>query len=365
MSGLKKAKRFDWRNTNLSLFGSSQDKKIKKESSINEPAWKEVGHKIGLKIWRIVNFKVTDWPEEEYGKFYSGDSYIVLNTYKVGDSKELFYDAHFWIGSKSTQDEYATAAYKTVELDNYVDDKAIQHREVEGYESDLFRGYFKSIAIMEGGAESGFKIVKATEYKPRLLHFSGLKQHVTLKEVPCSSKRLVSGDVFILDLGLTVYQWNGNTSSKDERFKALQYLQNLKAERGSAKSETLEEDVCPKDHPFYEALSGPDEEIEADPTDDIRTKSLYKVSDAAGHLKQTKVKDGNIAIKDFDSKDVFILDTGENCIVWVGNGASNQEKQNGLGYAHMYLMKTTHPLVPIHVVNEGQKSKVFESAIAA
>ena len=24
-------------------------------------------------------FKVTDWPKEDYGKFYSGDSYIVLN----------------------------------------------------------------------------------------------------------------------------------------------------------------------------------------------------------------------------------------------------------------------------------------------
>ena len=24
-------------------------------------------------------FKVTEWPKEEYGKFYNGDSYIILN----------------------------------------------------------------------------------------------------------------------------------------------------------------------------------------------------------------------------------------------------------------------------------------------
>ena len=40
------------------------------------------------------------------------------------------------------QDEYGTAAYKTVELDTYLDDKAIQHRECEGHESELFLSYF-------------------------------------------------------------------------------------------------------------------------------------------------------------------------------------------------------------------------------
>ena len=32
----------------------------------------------------------------------------------------LYYDVHFWIGQYSSQDEYGTAAYKTVELDTLV-----------------------------------------------------------------------------------------------------------------------------------------------------------------------------------------------------------------------------------------------------
>ena len=38
-------------------------------------------------------------------------------------------------------------------------------------------------------------------------------------QVALCEKKLISDDVFILDLGLTFYQWNGTGSSKDERFK--------------------------------------------------------------------------------------------------------------------------------------------------
>ena len=37
--------------------------------------------------------------------------------------------------------------------------------------------------------------------------------------MPLSKKRLNSDDVFILDLGLKIFQWNGNGCNKDERFK--------------------------------------------------------------------------------------------------------------------------------------------------
>ncbi len=55
---------------------------IKKASAECEDAWKGAGEKEGLQIWRIVQFKVVDWPKKDYGKFYTGDSYIILHTYK-------------------------------------------------------------------------------------------------------------------------------------------------------------------------------------------------------------------------------------------------------------------------------------------
>ncbi|KAK3716429.1 hypothetical protein QZH41_008758 [Actinostola sp. cb2023] len=149
--GLVKQKDYDWQDSNLALFGSDVEKNVKKESASTELAWQSAGKRVGLQIWRIENFKIKAWPRDDYGKFYDGDSYIILNTYKEDDGDALLYDVHFWIGTNSTQDEYGTAAYKTVELDTFLDDKAVQHREVMGHESDRFKSYFQVLTTMKGG----------------------------------------------------------------------------------------------------------------------------------------------------------------------------------------------------------------------
>ena len=72
---------------------------------------------------------------------------------------------------------------------------------------------------MKGGADTGFRKVKPEEYAPRLLHFSGTRKNVEVREVTRNKSSLKSDDVFILDQGLQIYQWNGSGSNKDERMK--------------------------------------------------------------------------------------------------------------------------------------------------
>ena len=62
-----------------------------------------------------------------------------------------------------------------------------------------------------------------------------------LSQVPLKKAMLDSSDVFILDLGLKIFQYNGSSCNKDEKYKAVQYLQDLKSKRPKAQTETLEE----------------------------------------------------------------------------------------------------------------------------
>ena len=121
----------------MSLVGSDIDKKCREAAADGEPQWDGAGVKVGLQLWRIEQFKVKPWPTSKYGKFYRGDSYIILNTYvkdPAVNPDKLAWDVHFWIGSESTQDEYGTAAYKTVELDDKLGGEPVQVRRPHGDE---------------------------------------------------------------------------------------------------------------------------------------------------------------------------------------------------------------------------------------
>ncbi|XP_076447812.1 gelsolin-like protein 2 isoform X2 [Babylonia areolata] len=360
-----KAKKYDWKDTNLALFGSDTEKEVKKESAEQEPAWQGAGQEVGLKIWRIEKFEVKDWPEEDYGEFYNGDSYIILNTYKDEETEELNYDVHFWIGKNSSQDEYGTAAYKTVELDTLLDDKPIQHREVMGHESSLFKSYFSEIRTMDGGASSGFRNVPPENYESRLMRFTKDKKgNVIVREI-CRCRELVTqGDVFILDKGLTLYQFNGAESEAMERAKAMTFIGKIKSKRGEATSEVLDGDSTPESHEFYQSL---DEELDdgndSDDEDGDGDKKLFRVNTDTRDYEE--VKTGDITIDDFKSEDVFIFDSGEVVFVWVGKDASSAEKKNGLPLAHNYLRGSGQCWRSITVLRQGAKSQDFSSALSA
>jgi len=282
----------------------------------------------------------------------------------------LRWDVHFWLGKFTSQDEAGTAAYKTVELDDLLGGEPVQHREVQGHESDLFLGYFKNeIKLLEGGVDSGFKHVEPEKYKPRLLHLKG-KKKVRVTEVELSHKSLNSGDVFVVDKGLALFQWNGSKAGPMEKMKGAQLTRALADERkGLPKIHVFEESG--KDlAEFWAALGGqgPVASAEAggdDTEHELKSdKKLFQLSDASGQMQFKEVAKGGAVKRNLlDTNDVFILDTGAEVFSWIGRGASVDERKLAMKYAQDYLTKFNRPLwMPIARILEGGENEVFEQS---
>jgi hypothetical protein len=278
---------------------------------------------------------------------------------------------HFWLGEKTSQDEAGTAAYKTVELDDQLGGAAVQHREVQDYESDLFLSYFNpSPQILHGGVDSGFNHVTPEEYDTKLLQIKG-KNVVSAKQVSLDSDSLNSGDVFLLDAGLKLFQWNGKQASVREKNKAGEIARAIRDERkGQPKIFTIEEGQEDEDFwtnlggkgPIASAAEGGDDS-EAD-RNRVGTKALYQLSDASGQLKFTEKAKGKVTKALFSSQDVFIFDTGFEVIAWIGKGASVNEKKSALPKAQEYLSKYNRPAyLPISRVGEGAEGQAFVAAL--
>jgi len=341
---------------------------VKEASSQHEQAWQETGKEPGLLIWRIESFKVVK-SKTPPGTFYENDSYIILHTYKKENA--LGFDLHFWLGRTTSQDEAGTAAYKTVELDTFLHGAPVQHREVQDFESELFLSYFKEkggIRILEGGVQSGFHHVEPHLYVSRLMWLKG-KKNIRVREVEKKVSSLNDGDVFILDAGLKLFQWNGKHAGIFEKNRAAQLIQTMDHER-DGRPQVIVMDQGQEEQEFWDDLGGKGDVADGSnlPDDDdwetTTHKALVKFSDTTGKVVFTKVSEGgDVKISQLNSDDGFVFDSGRHIFVWIGKAASVNEKKYGMTYAQKYLQEHERPLtLPISLIQEGKETPAFKKA---
>merc|ERR1712173_191242 len=220
----------------------------------------------------------------------------------------------------------------------------------------------------EGGVDSGFRHVKAKEYKPRLLHVTGFKKHVQVYQVGLDVANLNNSDSFVLDCGLAVFQFNGSKSSAWEMRKANAIVDELQASRhGKVKTtliiDGLEDSGNKLIDDFWAYFGGKPKQIkeqEEEKKVPDYTLSLHHISDASGVMEINEVCSGQLDKSKLDSNDAFILDAGGSVFVWVGKGANKAEKREAMKYAVRYLSDQGRGNdVPIARVMEGKEPKEF------
>ncbi|EMD39791.1 hypothetical protein CERSUDRAFT_81131 [Gelatoporia subvermispora B] len=376
MAFLTRPTRYDIKDSNIELLGSDLEKHVREHAGDTEAAWQSAGKAPGLQIWRIEKFTIQEWPRSRYGTFYDGDSYIVLHTFKLTkDDDRLSYDLHFWLGENTSQDEAGTAAYKTVELDDNLGGAPVQYREVQGSESSRFLSYFPSFVCLQGGVSTGFHHVTSTPppEAPRLYRISvvdpghdSTRSHLVVHEVSATAPSVQQGDVYVLDLGTNVMQFNTRDSVGRERFKAAEFLQSLVQEReGQCESAVFDEG----EHGSGSFLSVLGTEtvhakIRSEPVHG-GAQALFRLTDESGQVALEPVAPSRASLS---SSDAFLLDASSNraspaIYVWIGREASLAERRLSLQYAQWYLHRHRGggdlAATSIVKMNEGSESEIF------
>lgn len=379
---MMKPEKINWKDTNLALIGSDLDRKIKAAAAKNEPQWTNVGKTVELRIWRIEQFIVKPWPKGKYGKFHTGDSYVILNTYKpIPSNPKLAYDIHIWIGDESSQDEYGTAAYKMVELDDKLGGAAVQHREVQDKESQKFLKYFNNnITHLAGGVESGFNHVEPSSVEPHLYRVKGTKQNLAMVQLPVRRDQLNSGDVFILVGGDdAVWLWIGADANSEEVAKGRSVARTFCKKGNVVVLDQGKNDGEAEVADFWAFLPGKvttmgvfKKSLHVKDADEMDSKvkafipvlyNLLGMSRVAiakpVPVGPTKAKTPRIKRKELKQDHGYLLDTGFHVFIWLGKNVKQRVKVDAIPQSATYFKKHKRPLLPVTLLKSGQETSDF------
>lgn len=232
-----------------------------------------------------------------------------------------------------------------------------------------------------------------------LLQVKGSGNNLVAKEVPVRFDSLNQGDVFILDAGSKVYQWNGQHANNSEKRKATELVQDMLESSGGDKA----------NHVTIDAKFEKDEELEAEMFELIPRKKkafgswgpvtkryhmqklekagkdedvkgfnkpkLYKVEYTTKKntikkikFRAMKTKKSMWTTKKFDSSYIMVMDDGFHVWVWMGKIWEHEQGFNVAAkvqkISNEYRKAKKRPSsLPVSMIKEGEEPKKFKDYI--
>lgn len=332
----------------------------------NEPEWNNLPETEFFGVWRIENFAVAKW--EDIGYFYTGDSFIVLNAYRVGRSQRISRDIYFWLGRESTQDEMGTAAIKTVELDDRFGGEPTQHREVQDHESQEFISLFEKyggLHYLNGGIASGFKKVQIDD-RVSLFHIKGKKKPV-MHQVPACGASLNQGDAFLLITPKKINCWIGKTANMMEKNKAGCAFSAAKSRLPKHQYERLDDGETTDE--FWEALGGKCQiaELAAEEDDEFEKdnkKELYNII-RNGDSFQLLCEGDAVTKEKITSSHLSLIRKGASIVVFCGKGVQYDVAKKSIDFALNFMKQKNLPnYLSISTAKLGTPSNALDLILA-
>lgn len=320
-------------------------------------------------VWRVEGFELAPVPEDQYGFFFSGDSYVIKYEYKNKRGGHGFV-IYYWQGLNSTIDEKAGAAMHAVRMDNELNGKAVQVRVIEGFEPRHLLKIFKGkIIVFSGGKASGFKNLRDHDTYDadgtRLFRIRGTcEEDVRAVQMPEVAKSLASDDAFVLETPANTYIWYGKGASDFERWMADNVSQTVSPDHTIVNVNEGEE---PEE--FWAALGGQgdyDKEIDQPGAPFLEPRLFHCTIRTGGKFKVEEIS--NFEQDDLDPDDIMVLDGGDEVYVWIGVGSTDEEKKKSQDMAMEYIRTDptdrSEETVPLIQVPQGLnwKSSELESS---
>ena len=365
------------------------------------------GKKQGLEIWKVTQFTLFPVPPEDYGKFSSGDCYIIVYVdYKICK-------LHQWIGKDSTMDEYGAAALIAGQMITKLENCPHIYRETQNDETDQFKKYFKppvgiegdphykkgftrpdgtsGIIYLDGGVDTCIrKTVINEDVENRLLVVKGIKKTIYTKEVPFSWESLTSDDVYIFEIGPNLFRWKGKKANMFEWLESAFICNSIKENEQNGRGNNLnvtcifeDEQDSPDSLPkelvsamgeipgeflkigrFGKMMHFPESKVsDQDFLKDFAKPYLYRICDASGEMCVDKIgQSPDIDKNMLDPKDCFLLDNGQEKVVyvWKGTGSTLDEKRQAVLKAREFVREKGYAKCRLNVILEGHESSIFK-----
>lgn len=189
---------------------------------------------------------------------------------------------------------------------------------------------------------------------------------------PLQQSLLDSNDCFVLDtVDANIYVWVGKHCNAEEKQAAMRKAQGF-IEKHNYPAWTHILRIVEGAEPtafaqYFQAWRTTSElharllrSVESDEEDQGFEPRLFHVTltKKRHRIRFEEVMD--FEQEDLNEDDVMILDTGKEIFVWIGNGASDEEKEKIDSIQAKFIKKYNREDVPITTLNQGEESSVFQ-----
>eukprot|EP01126_Amoeba_proteus_P060011 TRINITY_DN789_c0_g1_i2.p1 TRINITY_DN789_c0_g1~~TRINITY_DN789_c0_g1_i2.p1 ORF type:complete len:892 (-),score=219.66 TRINITY_DN789_c0_g1_i2:185-2860(-) len=312
-----------------------------------------------FKVFLVSKKQLNDLPPEEYGIFYSGQTYVVQFTVRSEGSTRKFVVYH-WHGRKSSIQDRGSASLLAQTLASKFGRGCTLCRVIQNKEPAHFLSHFQGyMCVRTGKRDTWFE---ETKDKNKLYQVRGETElEATASQVECKAQSLSSNDCYVLETPVAMWVWYGKGSNNFEKQCASLLVDRVQERGGEKVKVVIEEESEPAE--FWEALGG---KVQYSNEPHRQTRAfkarLFQCTSRTGVFKVTEIP--NFCQDDLDEDDVMLLDTWQEVFVWVGSkaGKKEKEKQLALDIATEYVEKADDGRdseCPIYTVDAGEEPIQF------